>query len=285
MYEHRTEFTVSRMAEVLGVSESGYYKWLVRKNGPKTEKELEDERLIEEIRVLYTDSRCSLGRRKMTSLINETLLIRVNQKRIGRLMRKEQMFSKTSKQFCCTTDSKHDNPIADNLIDRDFYCSQPNEKMVSDTTEIATNEGKIYVAGILDLYGRYPVGLAISTHNDKNLVMEAFKDMVIRGYGAEGCILHSDRGSTYTSLDYRKLIDHYGFICSMSGKGDCWDNAPMECFWGKMKSEWLKKKYKTRIEAIRDVYEYVWSYYPHKRPHASNNYKTPYEFYNSKEKN
>ena len=151
------------------------------------------------------------------------------------------LFSRTCRRFVCTTDSDHDEPIADNLIDRDFSVDAPDKKMVSDTTVIATEQGDLYVAGILDLYGRLPVGLAMSVHNDRFLVMDALKDMLLRGCGSPGCIIHSDRGSTYCSKEYRRMLSRQGFICSMSRKGDCWDNAPMESFWGKMKSEWLKK--------------------------------------------
>jgi putative transposase len=153
--------------------------------------------------------------------------------------------------------------------------------MVSDTTAVPTNEGFLYVAGILDLYGRRPVGIALSTHNDRFLVMDALKDMVIRGFKHNGAILHSDRGSTYCSDDYRQAMEDAGMICSMSRKGDCWDNAPMECFWGKMKSEWMDREYETIAEAAADVYEYCWSFYTQQRIHASLNYMTPAAYYNA----
>ena len=124
-----------------------------------------------------------------------------------------------------------------------------------------------------------PVGLAMGLKNDRLLTMDALNDMVSRGHGGEGCIMHSDRGSTYASKDYRKLLSKNGLLCSMSAKGDCWDNAPMESFWGKMQSEWLKKKYDTIAEAKRDIYEYVWHFYPRERPHAANGYLTPLEYY------
>ncbi len=151
--------------------------------------------------------------------------------------------------------------------------------MVSDTTVVLTAQGPLYVAGILDLYGRIPVGMAMSTKNDRHLVMNALDDMLIRGCGREGCIIHSDRGSTYASKEYRELLEKHGLTCSMSRKGDCWDNAPMESFWGKMKSEWLKKKYKRMEDAARDIYEYVWHFYPCERPHETYGYLTPLEVY------
>lgn len=267
------------MAKVLDVSESGYYKWVNRINHVDEKRAQEELELTETIYKIFRYSRGSFGSRKVTRKVNENREKPVNHKRIERIMRENFLFSKVSKKYLCTTDSKHDNMIADNLIDRNFNATTSNEKLLSDTTVIPTAQGKLYVAGIIDLYGRMPVGLAMSKNNDKDLVIEALEDMVIRGCGSEGCIIHSDRGSTYTSNEYRRRIDKYGFLCSMSHKGDCWDNAPMESFWGKMKSEWLKPKYRTRQEAARDVYEYVWSFYPYERPHEANGYLTPVEIY------
>lgn len=279
MREHRKEFPIARMAKVLGVSESGYYKWAASLNSPLSTKEQEDVAITEEIHRIFVNSKGSFGSRKITKILNENRLNPVNHKRVERLMSEHCMFSKTHKQYICTTDSNHTEPIADNLLKRNFTATKPNEKMVSDTTVVKTKQGNIYVAAILDLYGRIPIGLSMSKYNDRYLVMAAFEDMIARGCGTEGCILHSDRGSTYASEEYRKLITRHGLICSMSRKGDCWDNAPMESFWGKMKAEWLDKKYDTIEEAKRDIYEYVWNFYPRERPHASIKYMTPEQYY------
>ena len=267
------------MAEVLKVSESGYYNWLARRTAPPTQREREELVLVQEIFDIFSKSRGSFGSRKITYEINKNRVQKVNHKRIARIMSEYCWYSKPYARYVRTTDSNHDEAIADNLIDRNFTATMPNEKMLSDTTVVQTKQGDVYAAAILDLYGRMPVGLAMSLKNDKALVMSAFKDMLMRGLGAPGCILHSDRGSTYCSKDYRILLSKYDFICSMSQKGDCWDNAPMESFWGKMKAEWLKDKYDTIEEAKRDIFEYVWSFYPRKRPHASNGYLTPLEYY------
>lgn len=279
MREHKNEFPIARMAKVLHVSESGYHKWIASLNRPLSAKEHEDISLTEEIHHIFMESKGSFGCRKITKILNENRQKPVNHKRVERLMSEHCLFSKTHKQFLCTTDSNHTDPIADNLLKRDFTANAPNEKMVSDTTVVKTKQGNLYVAGILDLYGRIPVGLAMSKYNDRYLVMSALEDMIARGCGAPGCILHSDRGSTYASEDYRRLMKVHGFISSMSRKGDCWDNAPMESFWGKMKAEWLDKKYDTMEDAKRDIYEYVWHFYPRKRPHASNGYMTPIQYY------
>ena len=278
MEEHREEFPIARMAKVLKVSESGYHKWVKRKAAPQTEHEMENLELVEEIKEIYYRSKGSFGSRKIVRLINKGRSQKINHKRVERLMRENGLFSKVHKKYRCTTDSKHGHMIADNLIDREFSTTGPGEKMVSDTTVISTGEGDLYVAAILDLHGRMPAGLAMSRQNDRFLVMDAFKDMITRDCIYPGCILHSDRGVTYTSYEYRRLIDRYDYLCSMSGKGDCWDNAPMECFWGKMKEEWLKEKYDTIVEAKRDIYEYVWSFYPNERPHQTYGYLTPAEY-------
>ena len=279
MKEHNEEFTVARMAEVLGVSESGYYKWLARLNAPLTEKEKEDLALTEEIYEIYWRSHGIYGSRKITQILNRKHDTPINHKRVERIMCENCMRSKLRKRYVCCTDSDHDEPIADNLLERDFTADAPNEKFVSDTTEKNTSEGKVYVAAILDLYGRIPVGLSVSRHNDTALVLGALRDMVNRGHGKEGSIVHSDRGSTYASKAYREELEKNHFVCSMSGKGQCWDNAPMESFWGKLKEEWLDERYSTIEEVTHDVYEYVWAFYTRERPHASDNYMTPAEYY------
>ena len=264
---------------MLGVSESGYYKWVQRQHAPLTEREQEELALTHEIYAVYRRSHGVFGVRKVTCEVNKTRKEPVNHKRVSRIMRENGWRSIVRKKYVCTTDSNHAEPIAANLLERDFTATAPDQKFVSDTTEKTTKQGKIYVAAILDLYGRMPVGMAISRRNDADLVLAALKDMVNRGHGKPGSILHSDRGSTYASKAYRRELEAHHFLCSMSRKGDCWDNAPMESFWGKLKEEWLCRPYDTIEEVKRDIYEYVWGFYPRQRPHASNGYLTPAEFY------
>jgi len=279
MYEHSAEFSVARMAKVLEVSESGYHKWAARLHMEANSRKVRDDELLAEILEIYRDSRGSYGSRKVTAKLNKDRQTPFNHKRVERIMHENGLRSKTSRTYVCTTDSDHDLPVADNLINRDFTAKARGEKMVSDTTVVSTGEGKLYIAGILDLYGRMPTGLAMGCSNDRFLVMDALDDMLIRGCAKPGCIIHSDRGSTYASDDYRRMLKDNGLICSMSRKGDCWDNAPMESFWGKLKSEWLKKKYATIDEAKRDVYKYIWEFYPYMRPHEALSYQTPAQYY------
>lgn len=181
MYRHSAEFSIARMAKVLEVSESGYYKWFAKQHREAGPKEIEEAALTAEILRIFRLSRGSFGSRKVTAELNRNREEPVNHKRVARIMKEYGLRSRTSKAYECTTDSNHDFPIAENLLQRDFTAAGKDEKMVSDTTTISTGEGKLYVAGILDLYGRMPVGFAMSTHNDRFLVMEALEDMLIRG--------------------------------------------------------------------------------------------------------
>lgn len=154
-------------------------------------------------------------------------------------MSENSIRSRVSKKFRATTNSNHKLPVAENILNRDFSVDKPNEKMVSDITYLWTDEGWLYIAGIMDLCGQKIVGLSMSERMTKELVINALNDAYQRAGKPTGVILHSDRGSQYCSYDYQNLINKYGFTCSMSRKGNCWDNAPMESFWGKMKCEWL----------------------------------------------
>lgn len=275
MWKHRDEYSIARMAKVLGVSESGYYRWLSRKPSKRAEEDLV---LIEEIAEIFYASHRVFGSRKITSIMRSRGRL-INHKRVERLMSEYCMKSRVCKQYNSFTESGDGNNIKDNLLKRDFSVTGPDQKMVSDTTGIRTKEGWLYVAGILDLCGRIPVGMATGPRNDTELVSTAFRDMRRRGHGGNGCILHSDRGSTYSSGEYQQLISSSDMLSSMSRKGDCWDNAPMESFWGKMKLEFVDKTYNTLDEARAAVYEYVWSFYTNLRPHAANGYLTPAEYY------
>jgi len=197
-------------------------------------------------------------------------------------MKEAGIRSKVAKKYKATTNSNHNLPVAENILNRDFKAEKPNQKMVSDITYIWTEEGWLYVAGILDLCGQKVVGLAMSERMTKELVINALNSAYKRVGRPSGVIIHSDRGSQYCSHDYQQLLKQYGFICSMSRKGNCWDNAPMESFWGKMKYEWLcEHHFRTRDQARAAIFEYVEIFYNRKRLHQSNGYLTPEEYYNA----
>lgn len=278
MYRYRYEHAITRMAKVLEVSVSGYYKWLNRQNTTSL-RDIENIKLESEIQRIYDESKASFGIRKITVEVNKVFPTRVNHKRVERIMRKRGIYSRTKKKFITTTDSTQTKSPAPNLLERDFSSDKPGKKLLSDTTFVQTGQGTLYVAVILDLYGRMPLGLAMSTKNNEKLVIDCVEDMLSIHKLEDGCILHSDRGSTYASNKYQELLKDNKLICSMSRKADCWDNAPMESFFGKLKTEWIFKQPRTIIEAKQLVFEYVWSFYPKKRPHSSNKYLTPYEVY------
>jgi putative transposase len=200
----------------------------------------------------------------------------VNTKAVAKIMRENNWKSKTVKKYKATTNSKHDLPAAENILNRDFTADAPNRKWVSDITYIATDEGWLYLAGILDLCGREVAGWAMGERMTKSLVTDCLKQARMRRGNPKGVLIHSDRGSQYCSKEYQELLREHNFICSMSRKGNCWDNAPMESFWGKLKQEYLNDyHFRTREEAKKAVFWYIEIYHRHYRLHESNGYKTP----------
>ena len=239
--------------------------------------------MLQKIKVVHEKSRKVYGSTKITRILNKESVDKVNHKRVERIMKENGIRSKVARKFKATTNSKHSLPVAENILDRDFTADKPNQKMVSDITYLWTDEGWLYIAGIMDLCGQKIVGLSMSERMTKDLVINALNSAYLRAGKPTGVLLHSDRGSQYCSNKYQKLLKKYGFVCSMSRKGNCWDNAPMEAFWGKMKYEWLEDKhFRTREEARAAVFEYVEIFYNRQRIHEANGYITPEEYYQSR---
>lgn len=277
MEQNRSIYRIAKMAQWLQVSRSGYYAWRRRS---KSLRELENEALLEEIIQIHESSRGTYGSKKISHEINRRSDRPVNHKRIERIMRENGIQSKTRRKYKATTNSRHSLPVAENILNRDFAADRPGEKMVSDITYIPTEEGWLYLAGVMDLCGDKIVGVSMGGRMTKELVIAALRDAIHHTPVTEGCILHSDRGSQYCSQDYQSLAKEHGFISSMSRKGNCWDNAPMESFWGKLKQEWLNERhFYTREEAMSAVFEYIWIFYNRKRIHEANGYLTPEEYY------
>lgn len=194
-------------------------------------------------------------------------------------MKENGLKSKVVKKYKATTNSKHNLPVAENILNRDFTADIPNQKWVSDITYVPTDEGWLYVAAILDLCGREIAGWAMGERMTKELVIRCLKQAQGRRGNPKNVLLHSDRGSQYCSYEYQSLLKKNDFTCSMSRKGNCWDNAPMESFWGKLKQEWLNDQhFKTREQAKSEIFWYIEVYYKRKRLHAGNGYKTPEEY-------
>ena len=282
MEQNRSRYRIAKMAQWLQVYKSGYYAW--RRRNPSL-REQEKKVLLEEIRRVHEESHGVYGSRKICQKLNETSAAPVNHKRVERIMRENDIRSKTRRKYKATTNSRHDLPVAENILNRDFAANAPGQKMVSDITYIPTDEGWLYLAGVMDLCGEKIVGMSMDSRMTKKLCMNALLDAINHTGDTKGCILHSDRGSQYCSLDYQALAKEHGFISSMSRKGNCWDNAPMESFWGKLKQEWLNERhFRTREEAKAAVFEYIWIFYNRIRIHEANGYQTPEAYYRAHQK-
>jgi putative transposase len=273
--EHRVEFRVWLMCRVLGVSRSGYYAWLVR---PESERSCRNRTLLSEIRMVYHRSRRTYGSPRVTEELRASGLW-CGEHRVARLMRRHGIKAKTVRKFRVTTNSKHAFPVAPNLLARQFTVSRPNAVWVSDITYTWTTEGWLYLAGVMDLYSRRIVGWAMSHRIDGELTLAALRQALTQRRPSAGLVHHSDRGKQYAASDYQKLLRDHGAIGSMSRKGDCWDNAPMESFFGTLKQELVyQEQFVTRDEAKAKVFEYIEVFYNRQRRHSLAGSHSPVEF-------
>lgn len=265
------------MCRVLKVSRSGYYAWRGR---PESERDMENRRLVDRIRIVHKKSRKTYGSLR----VHSQLVLdgeRCSRGRVERLMSANGIRAKGRRKFVATTDSKHDLPVAENVLGRDFSVAEPDRVWVSDITYIPTDEGWLYLAGVVDLCSRTAVGWSMSEGLERQLVMDALKMAYLRRRPCKGLIHHSDRGSQYASADYRQLLSDYGMQMSMSRKGDCWDNAVMESFFGTLKKELVHhRRYRTREEARREIFNYIEIFYNRQRLHSSLGYLPPAEYEN-----
>jgi putative transposase len=205
--------------------------------------------------------------------------LKVSRKRVARLMRELGLESIRKRRYKATTDSKHNLPVAENILDRKFEVNAPDVAWVTDITYVWTAEGWLYLAAILDLFSRRVVGLAMSERIDRALVLEAFRDAVGRRVPNAGLMHHSDRGSQYASGDYQKALDDLGVVCSMSRKGNCWDNAVAESFFGTLKTELIyTRRFATREEAREAIFDFIEVFYNRRRRHSTLGYLSPVDF-------
>ncbi len=272
MQRYSSHFKVSKMGRMLGVSRSGYYAFLKRPESTRSRRQRE---VLERIREIHRQSNAVYGSPTITRALCDSG-VHVSKGMVSRLMSKHGIRSKIVKKYRATTDSNHTLPVAENILDRNFKASHRNEKWVSDITYIGTGEGWLYLAGILDLYDGGIVGWSMGNRITKSLVLDAFQEACRRRDISPGLVLHSDRGSQYCSEAYQKELLKKNIICSMSRKGNCWDNAPMESFWGKLKTEWLNDRpFRTRAEARQAVFEYIELFYNSRRLRSVNGYIPP----------
>ena len=262
MKQMRLNYPVHLLKRVLSVSAGGYYDWLDR---PLSKWAREESRLEVEIRAADKRTRQVYGAEK----IQHDLAahgIRVGICRIKRIRRKLGIRCKQKRKFKATTNSKHTLPIAENILGQQFKVAAPNKVWVSDITYVPTDEGWLYVAAHKDLFTADIVGYAMGERLTRNLVSQSLFKAVAAKRPAKGLIHHSDRGSQYCSYEYRNILERFGLKASMSRKGNCYDNAPMESFWGTLKQELVHhRRYRTRQEAIRDITEYIEIFYKRQR--------------------
>jgi transposase InsO family protein len=274
--DYRDEFPVTRMCTVLQVSASGYYAWRKR---PTSQREQDNEKLVERIKAIHAESRETYGSPRVhAALIAQD--ITCNKKRVERLMRVNHIRAKQHRRRRIrTTDSDHNLPVAPNVLNRQFEADAPNRKWVTDITYIPTDEGWLYLAVVLDLFARRVIGWSMASTLCASLVENALLMAVADRQPEAGLIHHSDRGSQYASGEYQTLLKTHQMVVSMSRTGNCYDNAPMESFFGTLKTELIHHRhYRTRSAAQQDIFEYIEVFYNRKRLHSSVAYMSPVQY-------
>ena len=273
--DHREHFPVRLMCRVLEASPSGFYDWLRR---PESQRAAEDRALIEKIQAVHNESRRTYGSPRVHASLKAEGY-RIGRKRVARLMRENDIRAKAKRKFKVTTDSRHDHPVAPNLLDRQFTVEAPNTVWLADISYIWTREGWLYLAVVLDLFSRQVVGWAMDEQMPQELTLAALDMALQRRRPLPGLMHHSDRGSQYAAGAYQKRLAEHGIVCSMSRKGNCWDNAPMESFFHTLKTELVHHRdYLTRDEARRDIFEYIEVFYNRQRRHSTLGYLSPAQF-------
>jgi putative transposase len=273
---HKNQWPVRLLCETLEVSPAGYYAWRQR---PRSTREQQRDALLVEVRAIHAQFKARYG----SPRIYAELVARGHDcclNTVAKVMREAGIAAKTTRTFrCTTTDSDHDLPVAENLLDRQFNPSVANEVWLADITYIPTREGWLYLAAVEDLYSRRVVGWAMDERMESRLVVDALEMAVQRRLPDEGLLAHSDRGGQYASEHYQLLLAKHGITCSMSRRADCWDNAPMESFFASLKKELVHgADFATRAEARAAIFEYIEVFYNGQRRHSSLGYISPAEY-------
>lgn len=275
--EHRAVYPLHLLLRTLELSRSAFFAWLRRPDSPRRRRR---ERLAAEVREAFDEAQGVYGSRKVA----EALVRRevdACRNTVADLMREMGLRSKAQRRrsHVVTTDSEHREPVAPNRLGRDFSASRPDEKWVADITYVPTDDGWAYVAAVMDLYSRRIVGWAVSDSLESTLVLDALRRAIQTRRPVAGLTHHSDRGSQYAGGEHRALLAEHGIECSMSRRGDCWDNAPMERFMASLKCEWTRhRRYATVEEVHQSVFKYVEIFYNRRRLHQALGYATPVEF-------
>lgn len=277
MQSHSHEFSVERMSKVFSVSRSGYYQFL---HAIPSQREKEDERLLTKIKSIHQESRGTYGSPRIFAQLHEEGEL-CSRKRVSKIMKNAGIAAKMKKRFKVTTKANPKAVPAPNLLKQNFVADKPDQRWVADFTYVATQEGWLYVATVLDLFSRRIVGLAMSDRMTADLVSSALKQALIHRQPDLNLIHHSDRGSQYTSSHFQTLLKRHNITASMSGTGNCYDNAAMESFYHTLKTEHVYFEfYKSREEAKQSIFEYVEVFYNRKRRHSTLGYLSPMAFEN-----
>jgi len=274
--QHQSQFDVRTMCQTLKVSTSGFYAWCNRAPSAQSQRR---EQLACQIRQVHGEVRGVYG----SPRIHQTLKAQgqiVCKNTVAKIMKQQQIRAKSKKKFVPrTTDSAHAYRPAKNLLDRCFEASEPNCKWVTDITYVPTDEGWLYTAVVMDLCSRKIVGWSMAEHMQVQLASDALKMALLQRDPPVGLLHHSDRGVQYCCDDYQLLLKKHGLSCSMSGKGNCYDNAAMESFWASLKTERVyQEHYATRQQARQSIFEYIEVFYNRKRLHSALGYLSPEAF-------
>lgn len=271
-----TAYPVEVSCRVLEVSRAGYYAWRDR---PESPRQVRRRQLAARIAVVHRENRRVYGSPRICRVL-QSAGERACENTVAKVMREWGLCARRKRKFVPrTTDSRHDHPVARNLLDRQFSAARLNAKWVVDITYIPTEEGWLYLAGVMDLCSRKIVGWSMTDHMQWQLVGNALEMALTRRHPPAGLLHHSDRGVQYACDDYRKLLTDAGMELSMSGKGNCWDNAAMESFWSTLKTEWVHHQdYPTRDAARASIFEYIEVFYNRKRLHSALGYQSPEAF-------
>ena len=269
---HTPQYPVTVLCYVLQVTRSGYYAW---RRCPVSRRAQEDARLLITIKKIHVASNKTYGSPRIHAELRQQGAP-CGRHHVARIMRAQSVVGKHRRKYHPTTNSDHDLPVAENLLNRQFTPARPNQAWVSDITYVPTHEGWLYLAGVMDLAFRGLVGWAMSERIDRKLVCAALTDALQRRRPAPGLLHHSDRGCQYASHDYQEMLRQHGIIPSMSRKGNCWDNAPMESFFHSLKVEWLHEQtFRTRAEARQAIFTYIEVWYNRQRLHSALGYRSP----------
>jgi putative transposase len=273
--EHQKQFSVSAMCKVMGLSRSSYYDWLCRIEPHKAKKDRVISQMINDI---FAEGRATYGARRIQKKLVQKKVI-VSRRKVTRLMKESVLEVKTKYKFKATTDSNHNSTVAPNLLGRKFDVPEPDRYWVGDITYVPTEEGWLYLATVIDLYSRKVIGWSMDSRMKAELVNNALLMAIWQRKPQKGLIWHTDRGSQYASDSHRSILGPHYIKQSMSRRGDCWDNAVAESFFGIIKTELIHHyKFKTREEAKHVIFEYIEVFYNRVRIHSANDYLSPVDY-------